>query len=127
MAKEFQQFLQTAVSGSAFREASQETGNLILSVAQALWTFIRIPGVEPTNNAEERAVRHGVLWRKGSFGSDSLAGSRFAERIMTVSATCRQQNRHVMAFLIKAVEARLQDKPAPSLLPSQEVEVIQPA
>lgn len=99
----------------------------ILSVAPALWTFVRIPGVEPTNNAAERAVRHGVLWRKGSFGSDSPAGSRFAERIMTVFATCRQQNRNVMAFLIEAVEAGLRDKPAPSLLPSQEVEVIQPA
>ncbi len=97
----------------------------ILSVAPALWTFVRVPGVEPTNNAAERAVRHGVLWRKGSFGSDSPTGSRFAERIMTVSATCRQQKRNVLAFLIEAVDARLRDKPAPSLLPFREVKVFQ--
>src|SRR5262249_56548717 len=46
----------------------------------ALWTFVRVEGVEPTNNVSERALRPAVLWRKGSFGSDSIAGSRFAER-----------------------------------------------
>ena len=55
----------------------------------ALWTFARMEGVEPTNNASERALRPAVLWRKGSFGSDSEAGSRFAERLLTVVATCR--------------------------------------
>ena len=54
----------------------------------ALWTFARVEGVEPTNNVAERALRPAVLWRKGSFGSDSEAGSRFAERLLTVAATC---------------------------------------
>src|SRR5262249_22200523 len=59
----------------------------------AVWTFARADGVEPTNNVAERALRPAVLWRKGSFGSDSEAGSRFAERLLTVVASCRQQGR----------------------------------
>ena len=51
--------------------------------------------VEPTNNTAERGVRPGVLWRKGSFGTHSAAGSRFVERIMTAAATCKQRDRNV--------------------------------
>ena len=82
----------------------------------ALWTFARIEGVEPTNNVSERTLRPVVLWRKGSFGSDSEAGSRFAERLLTVAATCRQQGRPLLAFLVAASEAALQGSPSPSLL-----------
>jgi transposase len=82
----------------------------------ALWTFSRVEGVEPTNNTAERALRPGVLWRKGSFGSDSEAGSRFAERLLTVAATCRQQGRRVLDILVAAGEAALQGTPPPSLL-----------
>jgi len=83
----------------------------------ALWTFARVEGVEPTNNASERALRPAVLWRKGSFGADSESGSRFAERLLTVVATCRQQGRRLLDFLVAAGEATLQDVAAPSLLP----------
>jgi transposase len=83
----------------------------------ALWTFTRVEGVEPTNNAAERALRPGVLWRKGSFGSDSEAGSRYAERMLTVVATCRQQGRQLLDFLVAAGEAAVQGTAAPSLLP----------
>ena len=82
----------------------------------ALWTFARVEGVEPTNNGAERALRPAVLWRKGSFGSDSEAGSRFAERLLTVVATCRQQGRALLAFLVAAVEAAVRGSPPPSLL-----------
>jgi transposase len=82
----------------------------------ALWTFARVDGVEPTNNGAERALRPAVLWRKGSFGSDSEAGSRFAERLLTVGASCRRQGRPLLAFLVAAVEAALRGSPAPSLL-----------
>ena len=84
----------------------------------ALWTFARVEGVEPTNNGAERALRPAVLWRKGSFGSDSEAGSRFAERLLTVAATCRQQGRPLLDFLVAAGEAALQGTAAPSLLPA---------
>jgi transposase len=84
----------------------------------ALWTFARVEGVEPTNNGAERALRPAVLWRKGSFGSDSEAGSRFAERLLTVVASCRQQGRPLLAFLVAAGEAVLRGSPPPSLLPA---------
>lgn len=89
----------------------------ILTLAPALWTFVRVEGVEPTNNAAERAIRPGVLWRKGSFGTDSARGSRFVERIMTVAATCKQQGRNVLDYVTRACEATLCSEPVPSLLP----------
>jgi len=77
-----------------------------------------VEGVEPTNNVAERALRPAVLWRKGSFGSDSEVGSRFAERLLTVAATCRQQGRGLLDFLVAAGEAALHGTAAPSLLPA---------
>ena len=90
----------------------------ILKVRQALWTFVRHEGVEPTNNAAERAIRPGVLWRKGSFGTQSAEGSRFVEAMMTVVATLKQQHRNVLAYVTAACEAALCGQPAPSLLPT---------
>jgi transposase len=90
----------------------------LLKLFPALWTFVRVEGVEPTNNAAERAIRPGVLWRKGSFGTQSEEGSRFVERIMTTAATLRQQGRNVVDFVTQACEARLHGYKAPSLLPS---------
>jgi transposase len=89
----------------------------ILALAPALWTFVRVPGVEPTNNAAERALRPGVLWRKGSFGSHSPAGSRFAERMLTVATTLKQQRRNVVDYVTAACTAALRGESAPSLLP----------
>ncbi len=83
----------------------------------ALWSFARVDGVEPTNNGAERALRPAVLWRKGSFGSDSAAGSRFAERLLTVVASCRQQARPLLDFLVTAGEAELRGSRPPSLVP----------
>jgi transposase len=89
----------------------------IWKVAPALWTFVDTPGIEPTNNAAERALRRGVMWRKRSFGSQSERGLRFTERILTVVTTLRQQNRNVLAYLTVACEAQHFGLPAPSLLP----------
>jgi len=84
---------------------------------ESLWTVTRVERVEPTNNVSERALRPAVLWRKGSFGSDSEAGSRFAERLLTVAATCRQQGRGLLDFLVAAGEAALRSNAPPSLHP----------
>ena len=86
----------------------------------ALWISARVEGVEPTNNASERALRPAVLWRKGSFGSDTEAGSRFAERLLMVVATCRQQGRRLLDFLVAAAEAAVQGTAAPSMLPARQ-------
>jgi transposase len=90
----------------------------ILKRRQALWTFVRHEGVEPTNNAAERALRPGVLWRKGSFGTQSPEGSRFVETMMTVVATLKQQHRQVLTYVTAACEAALRGEAAPSLLPT---------
>jgi transposase len=71
--------------------------------------------VEPSNNVR-CALRPAVLWRKGSFGADSAAGSRFAERLLTVAATYRQQGRGLLAFLVAAGDAALLGTVPPSLL-----------
>ncbi|MGE3539510.1 MAG: transposase [Candidatus Tectimicrobiota bacterium] len=83
-----------------------------------MWTFVQMAGVEPTNNAAERAIRPGVLWRKGSFGTQSEAGSRFVTSMMTVVTTLQQQPRPVLAYLTAACEAVLRGEKAPSLLPA---------
>lgn len=82
----------------------------------ALWAFTRREGVEPHNNAVERAIRKAVLWRKGSFGCASKAGSRYVERMLTVTESLRLQGRSVLDFLQDAVLADLHGRPAPSLV-----------
>jgi len=89
----------------------------ILKLKWALFTFVREPAVEPTNNVAERRVRPAVIARKLSFGTESAAGSRFVERMLTVTATLRQQNRNVLDYVVAAHQARLLGRPTPSLLP----------
>lgn len=84
-----------------------------------LWTFVDVEGIEPTNNAAERALRHAVIWRKLSFGTQSANGSRFVERLLTVVETCRRQNRNAFAWLAEAVQSHLERRSATSLLPTR--------
>lgn len=88
----------------------------LLALEPAIWTFARCEGVEPTNNHAERLLRKGVLWRKGSFGNWSDAGSRFVERILTVVQTCRLQKKPVLSFLVEAVRAHRAGQAAPALV-----------
>jgi len=88
----------------------------LLAVAPALWTFVRVEGVEPTNNHIERQLRLAVLWRKNSFGSQSVAGCRFVERLLTVVQTRRLQGRPVLDYLYEALVAHRAGLPAPKLL-----------
>jgi transposase len=90
----------------------------ILKREAALWTFVDAEGVQPTNNLGEQKIRPGVLWRKRSFGTQSQAGSRFVERILTVATTLKQQKRNLLAYLTEACEAANYGRPAPSLLPA---------
>ena len=94
------------------------TARQILKLKDALWTFVYTQGVEPTNNLAERDLRHAVIWRKTSFGTQSQDGSRFVERILTAVMSLRKQERNVLDYLTTALEAHLHGTPAPSLLPS---------
>jgi transposase len=87
----------------------------LLRLWDCLWTFTRVDGVEPTNNAAERALRHAVIWRRISGGTDSEDGSRFVERMLTAVATCRQQKRSVLEYLTRCHRARLLGVEPPSL------------
>lgn len=91
----------------------------LLKLEPALWTFVTTEGVEPTNNAAERALRPAVLWRKNSFGSQSQSGSLFVSRMLTVVTTLRAQKRPVLEYLVEACRAARQGLPPPSLLPTQ--------
>src|SRR5690606_33002527 len=97
-------------------ESTERTCENLLRSFPSLWTFVEVPGIEPTNNDAERSVRHGVIYRKLSGGTQSSHGSRFVERMMTVDATLRRQDRNVLAFVREACEARLRNNPPPSLL-----------
>jgi len=83
----------------------------------ALWRFAEGEGVEPTNNAAERALRPAVLWRKASQGTRTDSGSRYVATVLSVVATCRQQGRRVWDYLTSAFAAARHGRPAPSLLP----------
>jgi hypothetical protein len=78
----------------------------LLDRYDALWTFTRIPGVPATNNTAERALRHGVLWRKTSYGTQTEHGNRAVERLLTIRETCRLQRRRLHTHLPRRSDHR---------------------
>jgi transposase len=112
--KRFEQILEWA-KGCGDPKAANFCRNL-LKLGDALWSFVRVEGVEPTNNLAERMLRSAVLWRKNSFGSFSDTGSRFVERMLTVVQTLRQQGRRVIAFLSDTIKAHRAGEPLPKLV-----------
>ncbi len=113
--QEFRTLLETGQT-SPSKKAAGLCGAL-LALWPALWTFVTVPGVEPTNNAAERAVRPAVLWRKQSLGTKTEAGNQFVARILSVAATCQQQQRSFLDYLTAACSAQQHGQPIPSLLP----------
>lgn len=90
----------------------------MLKLESALWTFIHREGVDPTNNYAERLIRPAVIWRKVSFGTDSAAGSRFVERMLTVVSTLRLQSRNVLEYVRDVLIASGKSAQNASLLPA---------
>lgn len=88
----------------------------LLKLETALWTSARVQDVEPTNNHADRALRPAVLWRKNSFGSNSEAGCRFVERMLTAVQTLRQTGRNVLEFLCQTISAHRSGTPLPQLV-----------
>ena len=95
----------------------------LLKYKTALWTFIETEGVQPTNNFAEQLIRSYVLWRKSSFGTQSDRGDLFVERMMTVTTTCKLQQRNRYDYINSAVAAHLRNEPAPSILYQEKLTV----
>ena len=85
----------------------------------ALFCFARVPGVEPTNNRAERDLRPAVLWRKGSCGTQSAAGSRFVERMLTVRTSCRERGVPLLLYLTEVCRAQDAGRPIPGSWPGR--------
>jgi transposase len=85
---------------------------------KAIWTFLSLPEMEPTNNIAERAVRPMVLLRKRSLGTGNAAGGIFTERAQTVIATCKQNGQNALTYLRGVVRAFLVGEDTPKLLPA---------
>ena len=97
------------------REA-QNLANRFRKHGESYVRFITTPGIEPTNNLAEQAIRFVVIDRLVTQGSRSEAGRRWLERIWSVMATCSQQGRSAFELLVQSVQARFQCGPTPSLL-----------
>lgn len=99
--------------------ASADVRNLAIALFvhnQHFFTFVHEPGVQPTNNAAERALRTAVQWRKTSFGTRSADGERAVERLLTVARTCQQQQRNVLVYLTAVITAHRRHQIAASLV-----------
>jgi transposase len=87
----------------------------LLKAWPALWTFAKHPGVQPTNNHAERALRSAVIYRKLSLGSQSQAGELRTARLLSAHTTCRLQRRSLFVYLTQALSASARGDPVPLL------------
>jgi transposase len=88
----------------------------LLERYDALWTFTRVIGVPATNNTAERALRHAVMWRRTSYGTQTDHGNRAVERLLTIRETCRLQHRRLHTYLADAITAHQHGQPIPAPL-----------
>jgi transposase len=113
--------------GEAASRAKGKTAGMareMLKLEEGFWTFVDVETIEPTNNFAERCIRHAVMYRKTSFGTQSDAGSRFVERTLTALTTLNLQKRNVLDFLTLALRAHRAGTVAPSLLPQQSIAML---
>ena len=99
------------------RREAQNLAKRFRENADSYFRFITEPGVEPTNNLAEQAIRFVAIHRRITQGTRGEVGRQWCERIWTIIQTCRQQQRSVFEFLCAAVEAHFRSDPAPSLVP----------
>ena len=100
-------------------DADRDVRNMATALfihSERLFTFLEVEGVEPTNNVAERTLRTAVQWRKTSFGNRSRNGEIATVRLLTVTQTCKRQQRHVLGYLTDAVRCHRRRNVAPSLL-----------
>jgi transposase len=109
-----QRLLEQGARGRDPHTARFATG--LLERYDALWTFTRVAGVPATNNTAERALRHAVMWRKTSYGTQTDHGNRAVERLLTIRETCRLQRRRLHVYLTEAIAAHQHGQPVPAPL-----------
>ena len=111
-----------ALAEAHLDDADREVRNMATALFihfERLFTFLEHEGVEPTNNVAERILRTAVQWRKISFGNRSRNGEIATARLLTVTQTCKRQQRHVLGYLTDAVRSHRRQATAPSLLPQR--------
>jgi transposase len=110
--------LRCALTGVPTGQHSQNVAERFRQHGSAYFQFLTTPGVEPTNNLAEQAIRFVVIDRGVTQGTRSVKGRRWCERIWTVMATCSQQGKSVFEYLCQAVTASFEKGTVPSLLPT---------
>jgi len=111
-----------ALAEAHLDDTDREVRNLATALfihCERLFTFLEEDGVEPTNNVVEQALRTAVQWRKISFGNRSRNGEIATARLLTITQTCKRQQRHVLGYLTEAIRCHRRQAVAPSLLASR--------
>jgi transposase len=114
--EELRALLEAAAPRSPRHRGYRTFAKNLLKYWPALWTFVSVPGVEPTNNHAERCLRGAVILRKVSLGSQSDDGECIVERLLSASVTCRLQKRSLFAYLSEVLAARTRGTVVPSLV-----------
>lgn len=113
--RELKPLLREHASKKARYRLGRRFARNVLKIWPALWTFTDHPGVQPTNNHAERALRGAVIYRKLSLGSQSEHGEQRIARLLSAHTTCRLQQRSLHAYLIDLLRAHARGDPAPLL------------
>jgi len=104
--------------GKEQKREAQNMADRFRRHGKAYFEFITTPGIDPTNNLAEQAIRFIVIDRHVTQGTRSIKGRKSNERLWTVIATCQLQGRSAFNFILESVKAYFRDSPAPSLLPA---------
>jgi transposase len=113
--RDFKPIIQGYASKRARNKYCRGMARNLIKAWPALWTFAAHPGVEPTNNHAERALRGAVIYRKLSLGSQSKGGERRIERLLSAHTTCRLQGRSLFVYLTETLTTHARGDPIPTL------------
>jgi len=109
-------FLDIALNNVPESRSAQNLADCFRKHGEAYFRFITTPGIEPTNNLAEQAIRFVVIDRYITQGTRSEKGRAWCERIWTVLATCASQGKSAFDFIYQSIQAHFYDQPLPSLL-----------